>query len=331
MPRFHQRVLGFSLICVAFLPTLAVIPPALSETLSNQAGQGSGISPNLAQTAGTPSGCPAPVLSRLVRHKIAPGETLDSLARQYALIPATLMGLNPALRSGKAPVGTEILIPPYNGIRVELKTNQTWRDVAKTYGVRPDVLFEVNGCQKTPKVVFVPGVNWSPVSPPGQPSAMAIEQILAGDPLPGNFNRSLILLGYGWGLQPLLGKVEFHSGVDLAARPGTAVLAAGNGTVAFAGSQGAYGKLVVINHAQGWQTRYAQLGSIAVKPGQIVKTGQTIGTVGISGRPSSKEPHLHFEVRSRSNLGWVAENPEPYLLRNLPKSNQARNIESGKK
>jgi lysostaphin len=86
-----------------------------------------------------------------------------------------------------------------------------------------------------------------------------------------------------------------------------------NGTIAFAGKQGDYGNLVVINHVQGLQTRYAQLATLVVKTGQTIQRGQVIGTVGSTGRPSSKEPHLHLEVRSRSGLGWVAENPAPLL------------------
>ncbi|UBF29085.1 M23 family metallopeptidase [Kovacikia minuta CCNUW1] len=271
------------------------------------------------------SSCQAPVLSRLIRHKIAAGETLDGIAQRYNLIPATLMGLNPQLRGGKAPVGAEILVPPYNGIRVELQSNQTWRDIAKRYNVRPAVLFEVNGCQPAPKVVFVPGVNWSPVEASGQKAPTAqTTRILSGFPLPAKPSQSAILLGYGWGVQPNTGRVGFHSGVDLVAATGTPVLAAGDGTVAFAGNQGAYGRLVVINHQEGLQTRYAQLGSIKVKVGQRVRKGQTIATVGSSGIPSSKQPHLHFEVRSRSNLGWVAQSPEPYLLQGITRPNQAK-------
>jgi lysostaphin len=97
----------------------------------------------------------------------------------------------------------------------------------------------------------------------------------------------------------------------------------GDGTVAFASSQGSYGNLIVINHSEGLQTRYAQLSRIQVKVGQTVKRGQTIGTVGSTGRPSSTQSHLHLEVRSRSNVGWVAENPESYLLPGAGRSNRA--------
>ncbi len=259
--------------------------------------------------------CPTPALSRMTRHTVAPGETLDSIARRYNLLPATLMGLNPGLRGGKPSPGAQILVPPFNGIQVEVLSGQTWRDVARTYKVRPDVLFEVNGCQRSPRVVFVPGVNWSPIGPSNQPLPPEAEQILTGFPLNTPNLESSLLMGYGYQVQPGTSEVVFHSGVDLAAPVGSPVLAVGNGTIAFAGVQGAYGNLVVINHAEGLQTRYAQLSKITVKVGQRVGRGQAIGAVGTSGRPSSQASHLHFEVRSRSNLGWVAEDPARVLKR----------------
>ncbi len=254
--------------------------------------------------------CQAPALSRVVRHKVAAGETLEGIARKYNLIPATLMGMNPVLRTGKAPIGANILVPPYNGIRAEVAAGQSWRTVAARYKVRPDVLFEINGCQPAPKVVFVPGVNWSPLD--GQPT-QANSSGLSGYPLSA---KASVVLGYGWYLPTGRNQPVFHTGMDLAAAVGAPVLAIADGTIAFAGQQGAYGKLVVINHQQGYQTRYAQLGAIKVKTGQTVKRGATIATVGKTGTPSSSTPHLHFEVRSNSKLGWVAEDPQPILQRN---------------
>lgn len=317
----------FSCSWVLSLPVWLTLGVVGSEAKSLDLQVQSSSATYLAQATPTTSGtgCPKPVLSRLQRHKVAANETLESIAKQYNLLPTTLMGLNPSLRDGKAAVGTQIVVPPFNGIRVELKPGQTFRDVAKQYNVRSDVLFEVNGCQPNPTVVFIPGANWSPVATAGEEPAAPVERtILAGSPLPTQPSRSSILLGYGWKLQSTTGKVAFHSGVDLSAKVGTTVRAAGNGTIAFAGQQGPYGNLVVINHAEGLQTRYAQLGSIQVKVGQTVRQGQTIATVGISGRPSSKESHLHFEVRSRSNVGWVAENPETYLLKEPTRPSQAQ-------
>ncbi|MEB3337480.1 MAG: M23 family metallopeptidase, partial [Leptolyngbyaceae bacterium] len=83
----------------------------------------------------------------------------------------------------------------------------------------------------------------------------------------------------------------------------------------FADEQGAYGNLVVVNHARGLQTRYAHLAKIRVRVGQRINAGETLGVVGTTGSPSSKESHLHFEIRQASKLGWVAENPTPYLQR----------------
>jgi len=264
-----------------------------------------------ATAAPTTSGCPAPALSRLQYHVIAPGENLSTLARRYNLIPATLMGMNPALRQGKAPVGARIVIPPYNGIQVRIPPGQRLKDVAAAYKVRPDVLFEVNGCQASPTVVFLPGVNWSPIAatrgtvfPRVQPAGDRFDRY----PLPA---VAPIALGYGWRIHPVTGQVAFHSGVDLEAATGTPVMAVANGTVAFAGTQGTYGNLVVVNHTGGRQTRYAQLASISVSAGQKIQQGTPLGTVGATGLVT--RPHLHFEMRANSSVGWVAQDPTAHL------------------
>lgn len=249
----------------------------------------------------TDQGCPAPALSRLTRHKVAPGETLESIAQKYNVIPATLLGMNPALRAAQVTVGSEVLVPPFNGIRVEVPPSQSWQQIATKYKVRADVLFEANGCQPVSQFVFIPGVNWSPEAPSTSASSQFTKY-----PLPA---KATVAIGYGWQINPNTGQVFFHSGVDLLAPTGTSVQAVGAGTVAFAGEQGSYGNLVVINHQEGRQTRYAHLQKVSVTTGQTVQPGQVLGTVGITGEPTSTEPHLHFEVRYNSSLGWVAEEP----------------------
>lgn len=296
--RLRQRKDPQGLLLVLTLVNLVPSIPILANPVGNDA---SNPVVNNLSSDGT---CPKPALSRVTRHKVALGETLESIARQYSLIPATLMGMNPATRQGDVAVGSEIVIPPYNGIRIEVPAKQDWRQVAANYKVRADVLFEVNGCQTSPKEVFVPGVNWSPERPVSVPSE------LVGYPLP---YTAPVILGYGWQLNPDTGKVFFNSGLDLSATIGTPVRVVGAGTVAFAGLQGGYGNLVVVNHQKGRQSRYAHLQSVSVRIGQTVNQGSVLGTVGVTGKPTVSKPHLHIEMRYRSALGWVAEDPSRHL------------------
>lgn len=275
---------------------------------------GLAILPNSNNSSVAVEGCPVSALSRFRRHQVVRGDTLVSIAQRYNLIPETIVGMNPSLQNGSQPaVGSILQIPPYNGIVVEVPSGQTWRQVAARYKVRPDALFEVNGCQKDPRIVFVPGVNWSPngsftTSPKATTSTAPVQ--LSGYPLQ---QAAEVGLPYGWQINPNTGQVFFHSGVDLLANVGTAVDAIAPGAVVFAQNQGTYGNLVIINHSGGLQSRYAHLDSIQVKVGQQVSKGQSIGTVGTTGQPTGKQSHLHFEIRSSSSLGWVAENPKDYL------------------
>ncbi|MBW4634235.1 MAG: M23 family metallopeptidase [Iphinoe sp. HA4291-MV1] len=283
----------------------------------------------LAQTSVT--GCQTSALERFGRHKVAPGETVESIAQRYNLTPATIIAMNPALQNSKVAIGSEIQIPPYNGIVIEVPPGQNWRQIAAKYKIRPDALFEVNGCQKNPKFVFVPevkrfrdGRSRSVSDRRTEAGALRHRPItesfpststpskLAGYPLA---EVATVALPYGWQTNPTNGEVFFHSGVDLLAAKGTPVQAIGDGTVAFANEQGTYGKLVIINHSGGLQSRYAHLDSIKVSVGQQVKKGGIVGTVGTTGTPTTNQPHLHFEVRSSSSLGWAAQDPKGYLQR----------------
>jgi murein DD-endopeptidase MepM/ murein hydrolase activator NlpD len=258
--------------------------------------------------------CPQqPALERFQSYQVKAGDTLAKIAQRSGLLGTTLMGANPSIRSGRVIPGQTLKIPPYNGIVVSVPTGQTLKSVAAIYRVKPDLLFEVNGCQTAPRVVFVPGINWSPngastgataaVTPlPTQPIGKVAANLRQDHyPLnkPADVRRS-----YGWQGKE---KIVFSSGVDLAATPGTYALAVADGTVAFAGPRKPWGRMVVVNHVQGRQTRYGYLDKIKVKTGQIVQRGQILGA--IAPTPAA----LRFEMRYRSNLGWVAQDPLPYL------------------
>jgi murein DD-endopeptidase MepM/ murein hydrolase activator NlpD len=255
--------------------------------------------------------CPLPALSRLRSHIALQGETVESIAQQYNVIPATLMAMNPILRRGRVQAGSKIVIPPYDGRLVEVPAGSTWQKLAEIYKVRADLLFEANGCKPIGQVAFVPSVNWSI-----EPSVNSDDTSVQGFPLP---TSAVEALRYGWQTHPVSRAVFFHSGIDFLVAEGTEVLAAGGGTVAFAGPQGIYGNLVVVNHQAGKQTRYAHLRDISVKVGQKVRSTEVLGTVGTTGKPDIPQPHLHFEVRYNTGLGWVAEDPKTYLQSSVKK------------
>lgn len=100
---------------------------------------------------------------------------------------------------------------------------------------------------------------------------------------------------------------RFHAGIDLAVPVGTRVRAAQPGIVVFAGYNGAYGKVVKLDHQHGYSTLYAHNSRLLVHVGQRVKAGHVICLSGNTGR--STGPHLHFEVHKD---GWPV-NPLPYL------------------
>ena len=96
---------------------------------------------------------------------------------------------------------------------------------------------------------------------------------------------------------PILNKIKAHTGVDYAAPTGTPVRTTGDGTIAFRGNKGGYGKLIEIKHSEDYSTRYAHLSRYkkGLEVGDKVNQGEVIGYVGRTGRATG--PHLHYEFR----------------------------------
>ncbi|KQO70444.1 peptidase M23 [Methylobacterium sp. Leaf102] len=102
-----------------------------------------------------------------------------------------------------------------------------------------------------------------------------------------------------------------NEGINISVPEGTAVKAAEDGTVAYAGSDvKGYGKLVLVRHTNGYVSAYAHNGELDVRPGEKVKRGQTIAKSGASGNVTS--PQLHFEIRK----GATPVDPMPHLASN---------------
>lgn len=130
-----------------------------------------------------------------------------------------------------------------------------------------------------------------------------------------------LLSSYGTREDPFFSHQAFHSGVDISAVQGTPVHVAADGVVTQAGWEGAYGKLIVVDHLNGLQTYYAHLSRIDVIPNQEVRMGQVIGGTGATGRATA--PHLHYEVRR----GGTPVNPHYYLEKSaLATANPSRDF-----
>lgn len=102
---------------------------------------------------------------------------------------------------------------------------------------------------------------------------------------------------FGWRIHPIQHVRKLHAGVDLTSPTGTSVYATGDATVSLVNSNpfaNGYGKQILLDHEFGYQTRYAHLSEIFVRPGDKVARGQLIGRVGNTG--GSTGSHLHYEV-----------------------------------
>jgi murein DD-endopeptidase MepM/ murein hydrolase activator NlpD len=236
---------------------------------------------------------------QIITYTVQPNDNVWAIAQGFGLQVETILWANPTVE--KAPdllsVGQTLTILPVNGIYYTIKAGDTVDKLAKTYKTTAEKIasFSLNGLQEpytlTPgqqlvlpdgrKEIVVATTNYYPMTrvgsaPPGSPKGS------------GRF---------AWPTQGLLTQQFWsgHSGIDVANRTGTAILAADAGYVVMAGRDTyGYGNQVVIDHGNGYLTRYAHLNTILVKAGQAVKKNQKIGLMGSTGR--STGPHLHFEV-----------------------------------
>lgn len=128
---------------------------------------------------------------------------------------------------------------------------------------------------------------------------------LAGRPIKNGWMSS----AFGRRTDPFTGRVAWHEGVDFAGKEGSNIIAVAAGVVTWSGDRSGYGKMVEINHGNGYSTRYAHCKENLVKVGDVVKKGQIVALMGSSGR--STGPHVHFEVYKHGR----AVDPSTYIHR----------------
>jgi murein DD-endopeptidase MepM/ murein hydrolase activator NlpD len=211
-----------------------------------------------------------------VRHVVRPGQTLYRIAHAYGLSVDELAAANGISDPTSIQVGQELLIPGAE------------RTVDVEAAQEPEA---------HPKPATPLGTNGSPLRP---------ARVEPHDDGSHKGTLDWPLRGVLYGRFGKKGK-EAHDGIDLAAPAGTAIKAAADGTVLYAGEQRGYGQIAILEHEGSLVTLYAHDQALRVKAGQKVHRGELIATVGESGRTTG--PHLHFEVRK----GGVPVNPLDYL------------------
>lgn len=120
--------------------------------------------------------------------------------------------------------------------------------------------------------------------------------------------RGWVTSDFGTRLDPYTAERMMHQGLDIATPHGQPVYSPSDGTVVFSGTEGGYGKVLVIDHGYGVKTRYGHLSEILVHLGDRIRRGDKVAAVGNTGR--STGPHLHYEVR----VNGIPENPRKFIL-----------------
>ena len=119
---------------------------------------------------------------------------------------------------------------------------------------------------------------------------------------------------YGTRKDPFTGRRQFHHGMDFATKKNSSIFAVAGGIVTYAGSKSGFGKMVEVDHRNGYKTRYAHCTKVTVKKGDAVKRGDVVAVVGSTGR--STGPHVHFEIVKGEN---TSVNPLKYTKKTPPK------------
>ena len=252
---------------------------------------------------------------KVAAYIVAAGDSLWTVANSQNLEIDTLFGCNDLKDPDKLRPGATLRIPDQDGIFYKVGKGDTLEKIAKSYGIPADRIRMGNapGAVDTLTAgaeIFLPGARPEASDTPSEGKSSSGSGKKSSESPAKSYTRSYrwpvvgkINSPFGWRRHPVTRRRDFHTGVDIKAPRGRAIKAAKAGRVEYAGWMGGYGRVVVVRHGDGYSTLYAHCNSISVRKGQSVSQGQTIASVGTSGR--STGPHLHFEIRN----GQSPQNP----------------------
>lgn len=243
-------------------------------------------------------------------HRVKRGETLSHIAVRYGVSWRDILRANRLISTRRLYVGQKLFIPKVKskdgGILHTVRRGDTVWDIAHKYSIPQKKIIRANRLTWAGMKRLKPGTR---LLIPGVKRVSEKTTVRRSDssficPLKGKIH---ITSPYGMRIHPIRRKRHFHCGIDLKARVGTAVYASMSGKVIYAGRYGGYGKLVIIQHSNGFTTRYGHLSKTKVGVGQRIKQGQLIALSGNTG--VSTGPHLHFEIRKNGK----PHNPANYI------------------
>lgn len=267
--------------------------------------------PMLSET--TASGTPR---REIVVYAVQGGDTVSTIAERFGISAASLLWANGLSEGSFIKPGQNLNVPPVSGVLHTVKRGDTIGAIANKYKASADSILEFNqladaGAIEEGQVLVVPGGS---INEPGAAPSPAPQPGVSNEGpnvAPPSVQPSGPGLLWPTGSRRInRGFLGYHPALDIDGDIGSPIYAAADGVVESVIYQRyGYGYHVIINHGNGRKTLYAHAAKIFVKPGQHVTKGQTISTVGMTGRTTG--PHLHFELII--NGGKV--NPLGYLNR----------------
>ncbi|WP_279117817.1 peptidoglycan DD-metalloendopeptidase family protein [Fusobacterium varium] len=235
------------------------------------------------------------------------GDTISQIAEANGMTMNMLLANNPNVSVKNLKIGQKLTIVSENGIFYKVQKGDSLSKIASKFKMKLDDITAYNDIDaknlKVGQDIFLKNPDIRVLANSGKGG---ITVASAGFRFPVEYKG--VNSPYGSRFHPVLKRYIFHAGVDLKARY-VPLRAAQSGKVSYAGYMNGYGKIIIIKHSNGYETRYAHLDKIGVKVGQNVNKGELIGKTGMSGRVTG--PHLHFEVRKNGKT----ENPMSHLTR----------------